>query len=220
MAGKETRRQRGRRNGLELVARVLGELRNQRTTFDVSMDALASQLGCSKSTVSRRLAGQDATTVVGLSELASALGMEVSVGLHPVGDPIRDAGQRGTGKRFDAILAPAWAVTDEVPFPIAGDQRAWDKFLRLRESIPPYLVGVDIEARIRDIQALVRRTRLRERDGGVDAILIVLSESSTNRRLLGQLLDALGPAYLTSARAILGALRNGRPLPGSGVILI
>ena len=220
MASKETRRQRGRRNGLELVARVLGELRNQRTTFDVSMDALASQLGCSKSTVSRRLAGQDATTVVGLSELASALGMEVSVGLHPVGDPIRDAGQRGTGKRFDAILAPAWAVTDEVPFPMAGDQRAWDKFLRLRESIPPYLVGVDIEARIRDIQALVRRTRLRERDGGVDAILIVLSDSATNRRLVDELRHSLGGSYATLPRTIFRQLRSGETLSGSGMILV
>lgn len=81
-------------------------------------------------------------------------------------------------------------------------------------------MGVDIEARIRDVQALVRRTRLRERDGGVDQILIVLSDSATNRRLVDELRAALGPSYATSPRAILKALREGRPLPGSGVLLV
>lgn len=134
MASRETRRQRGRRRGLELTARTLRELRTQRVVFDISMDALAAQLGCSQSTASRRLGGADATTVVALSEMASVLGMELSIGLHPLGDPIRDAGQLATGRRFDAILGPAWAVTDEAPFPIAGDLRAWDKFLRLHGS--------------------------------------------------------------------------------------
>jgi hypothetical protein len=83
-----------------------------------------------------------------------------------------------------------------------------------------HLVGADIESRIYDIQELVRRTRLRERDGGVDEILIVLSDSATNRRLADQLRDALGPRYSISNRALRSALRLGEPLPGSGVVLI
>ena len=94
------------------------------------------------------------------------------------------------------------------------------QLLRLKDVTPRHLVGVDIETRIRDIQELVRRTRLRERDGETDAILIVLSDSAVNRRLVDQLRDALGPGYATSPRLILRALRAGERLPGSGVILV
>jgi hypothetical protein len=192
----------------------------QRVTFDVSMDALAQHLGCSQSSASRRLTNPAAATVVGLSEIASVLGLELSIGLHPIGDPIRDSGQRAVGRRLSSVIGPAWRVTDEAPLPIAGDQRAWDKLLRLRDSEPLHLVGVDIESRIRDIQALVRRTRLREKDGRVDAILVVLGDTATNRRLADELREALGPDYATPPREILAALRDGRRLPGSGVILI
>jgi hypothetical protein len=73
---------------------------------------------------------------------------------------------------------------------------------------------------VRDVQAFVRRIRQRERDGGVDAIVIVLAESAHNRLVLPALLEALGPAYATSPRLMLKALREGRALPGSGAILL
>jgi hypothetical protein len=110
-------------------------------------------------------------------------------------------------------------VTDETPLSGAGEQRAWDKLLQLIGAAPPYRVGVDIETRIRDIRALVRRTRGRGRDGEVDAILIVLSDSVTNRRLVDDLRISLDREYATSPRAILKALRSGERLVGSGVIL-
>jgi hypothetical protein len=71
-----------------------------------------------------------------------------------------------------------------------------------------------------DLQAIVRRTRLRERDGQVDHILIVLADTAHNRRLIDDLRAALGPAYATPPRAILRALRAGRQLIGSGVVLL
>ncbi len=180
---------------------------------------MARELGCSQSQVWRIEAEQGEITLVRLSEMASVLGLELSVGLHELGDPIRDRGQQALAKRFEVGLSPKWSVTSETLLPLPGDLRAWDKLLRLGGA-PRHLVGVDLETRIRDIQALVRRTRLRERDGGVDAILIVLSDSAINRRLVGQLREALGTDYATAPRAILRALREGSALPGSGVILI
>ena len=152
--------------------------------------------------------------------LIRATGMELSIGLHELGDPIRDKGQHALGRRFDVIPAPVWQVTAETLLPNPGDQRSWDRLLRLTTSETRHLVGADLETRIRDVQALVRRTRLRERDGGVEAILLVLSDSATNRSLVDQLRDALGAEYQTSPRVILTALRRGEPLPGSGVILV
>lgn len=202
-----------------MVKRCLSELRDARIVEGLSQRQMAEELGVSQAQVWRLEADEVGVAVTRLSEMASILGLEMAITLHPIGDPVRDKGQQAVGKRFDGVLSPAWWVTSEALLPMPGDLRSWDKLLRLRGQYP-CLVGVDLETRIRDIQALVRRTRLRERDGGVDHILIVLSDSATNRRLAEELRQALGPAYATPPRAILAALRAGRPLPGSGVILI
>jgi hypothetical protein len=158
----------------------------------------------------------DLTTFSELAGMAAVLGLELGANLYPAGEPIRDKGHQASIGRFRAVLGAAWRVAAEVPLPLPGDRRAWDLLLR----IPGQLVGVEAETRLRDIQAFVRRIRQRELEGGADAILIVLAESAVNRRLLPQLLEALGPKYATPPRTILRALREGRPLPGSGVVLI
>jgi transcriptional regulator with XRE-family HTH domain len=217
---RETRRQRGQRRGRSLITDALSELHRARVTANLGQPSLARQLGMSQSNYSRIEAGKvPGLSVMRLSEMASLLGLELSVRLYPAGDPIRDKGQQGLDGRFEAILADAWTVTNEALLPGPGDLRAWDKLLRLTGETR-HLVGVDLETRIRDIQALVRRTRLRERDGAVDVILIVLSDSGTNRILVGQLRDALGPDYSTDPGAIVRALHDGQPLPGSGVMLV
>jgi hypothetical protein len=155
-----------------------------------------------------------------VSEIASILGFEISLGLHPIGVPLRDKGQLAVGRRFDALLSAVWRVTNETLLPGTGELRAWDKLLRLIGETPPHLVGVDIETRVWDVQAIVRRTRGRERDGHVSQILIVLGNTAHNRQIADQLRHELGSNYETSPRQILAALRAGRRLPGSGVVLI
>lgn len=204
-----------------LTARTLGNLRDARVTLGISQTLMAKELGISQASLWRIEANQvSAITVVRLCAMASVLGLELSIGMHPFGDPIRDKGQQAVAKRFQVGLSPKWSVTSETLLPLPGDLRAWDKLLRWTGATPRHLVGVDLETRIRDIQALVRRTRHRERDGGVDAILLVLSDSATNRRLVSELREALGTDYATAPRAVLRALREGSALPGSGVILV
>ena len=221
MPTRETRRLRGERRGKMLVARAVGDLRTAREDGNVSLAQLAAEVGSSASAVSRfeRLELED-IGVVRLSEIASALGYEISLGVHPTGDPLRDKAQLAIGRRFDALLGPAWKVLNEVLLPEPGDRRSWDKVIRLVGSESPYAVGVDVESRIRDVQALVRRTRERETDHRVQQILLVLADSATNRRLVGQLVDNLGDAYRTPMREIRRDLKRGVPLGGSGVLLI
>jgi transcriptional regulator with XRE-family HTH domain len=217
MATRETKLQRGRRRGTSLARQVLGELRLARVAGGVSQRALARELGLSQPEICRLESNETSdVSVVRLCEIASLLGLEPSITLHPLGDPLRDRGQQRLMERFRTLLAAAWRAITEMPLPGTGDLRAWDLFLRIGD----YRVGVELETRIRDIQALVRRVRQRERDGGVDHILIVLSDSATNRRLVGQLRESLGPAYQVSPRALLRALRDGVPLSGSGVVLV
>jgi len=212
---------RGRRRAQSVVARAINELRNARTDAGLSQAEVGHLIGMTQSQLSRLESGLTKhPTVEQLSQIASVLGLEVSLGLHPVGDGVRDKGQLAVGRRFDAMLSHSWRVTNETLLPGAGEQRAWDKLLRLVGANPAHLVGVDIETRVRDVQALTRRTRGRERDGMVDAIVIVLTGSATNRRMIDELRRGLGSEYSTTPRAILAALRSGQRLVGSGVVLI
>jgi len=175
-------------------------------------------LGWSQSDVSRfeRLRRIQGITFDDVATAAAVLGRELGANLYPAGEPIRDKGHQALIGRFRAVLNSAWRVAAEVPLPTPGDRRAWDLLLR----IPGQIVGVECETRLRDIQAFVRRIRERELDGGADAIVIVLAESAHNRRLLAGLLEALGPRYSSSPRRTFRPLREGKPLAGSGVVLI
>ncbi len=197
---------------------LTAELIEARRICSVSQDALARELGRSQSDVSRleRLVDIDRVSYVEMSEIAALLGLELGAGLHPVGEPIRDKGHQALIARFRALLSLAFRVLAEVPLPTPGDRRSWDLLLRL----PEQLIGVEAETRMRDMQRLVRHVHQRERDGGVDSIILLLAATRTNRELVDELRVALGPSYATPPRALLHALRKGEPLPGCGVILL
>jgi hypothetical protein len=178
---------------------------------------MARQVGCSQDLIS--LLERNRLPNVGLltlSTIASILGLEPSLTFHAVGRALRDKGHEALIGRLLKVISPAWHAMREAPFPNPGDPRSWDVLLRLES----YLVGIEAETRIRDLQALVRRMRDRARGGGTDVILIVLSDSAHNRELVDQFRAALGDEFSSSPRHLLAGLREGRPLPGSGVILL
>jgi transcriptional regulator with XRE-family HTH domain len=198
------------------VRRALEELRIARINAGVSQRDLAAALGVSQGEIWKLERAKTADVgVVRLAEVASALGYELSIGLHPVGDGIRDKGQQALIGRFRALLAVGWRVLAEAPFPQPGDPRSWDLLLRGSRQV----IGVEAETRIRDVQELVRRMRGREQDGGTDIVLLVLSDSAHNRRLVAEVREALGERWAATPRAARRALREGGPLPGSGVVL-
>lgn len=196
----------------------MAELVETRRALALSQQFMADALGRAQSDISRmeRLVSIDDVSFVDLSTVASLLGLELSAGLHPEGEAIRDKGHQALIHRFRALLSPAFRVMAEAPLPTTGDRRAWDLLLRL----PSQLIGVEAETRIRDMQRLVRHVHERERDGGADVILLVLADSRTNRGLVNELYEALGPNYATSPRLLLKCLRAGQPLPGPGVVLL
>ncbi len=196
---------------------LISELRSARLEHGLSQQAVAQATGRSQSDISRleRFVRLSRTTVAELAEIGAVLGLELGAGFHPVGAPIRDRGHQALITRFRAWLHPEIGVTAEVPFPSAGDPRTWDLLLRIGSQRG----GVEAETRIRDVQALSRRLHQRERDGGADVVLLVLSDSAHNRRVVNELRLSLGPQFAGRPRELLAALRAARPLPGSGVIL-
>src|SRR5687768_17571983 len=103
VSSRETRLIRGRRRGRMLTNRTINELRSRRADLGLTQSAIAHKLGYSQARGWRIESERVDATIVQLSELASLLGLELSVGVHDLGDPIRDAGQQALGRRFDVI---------------------------------------------------------------------------------------------------------------------
>ncbi|HEX8025204.1 MAG TPA: hypothetical protein VF484_03270 [Candidatus Limnocylindrales bacterium] len=102
--------------------------------------------------------------------------------------------------------------------PVAGqvDLRTWDAGIdghgwRLR---------VDAETHIGDVQAVLRRFRLKRRDSRVDAVLLLLAETRHHRHVLELISRDLEEQFPISARRALAALRAGQYPGGDAVILL
>ncbi|MDP8904416.1 MAG: helix-turn-helix domain-containing protein [Chloroflexota bacterium] len=218
MATRQARLDRGRERAQELTRTALAGLRRARLAAAISQAELSRQLGWSQSRYSDFERGKRRVTLVDVCETAALLRLEPSLQLHVRGEALRDRGQLKLIARFRALLSVVWHVTVEAPFPSLGDLRSWDLLLRLPGR--NFRIGVEAETRIRDQQELVRRIRQRERHGGVDEILIVLSDSRHNRALADGLREALGRRYSTAPSVIRAALAARAPLSGSGVLLV
>jgi transcriptional regulator with XRE-family HTH domain len=198
---------------------TISQLRDARIVAGLSQSECARQLGLSQSYLSKLEANRvDDVSVARIAAIASLFGLEPSLTLHVAGVPLRDKGHEALLQRFFARLSPAWTVTREASFPTLGDPRWWDALLR--RGTHSYLIGVEAETRLRDMQALVRRIHGRASDGGADHVLVVLSDTALNRSLAADLRVALGDTFSTSPRAIMRALAAGLPLPGPGVVLL
>jgi hypothetical protein len=86
--------------------------------------------------------------------------------------------------------------------------------------LPDVSIGVEAETRPRDWQALQRRLALKRRDGGVDRVLLVLTNSRWNRALVRTHAADLAGDFSVPQRVALEAIAAGRDPGGNAVILI
>jgi len=214
---KDARLSRGQVTGARTVAALLSEVKTARHEANLSQDALSKRLGWTQTRYSQFERNADPISVEDACVVATVLGMTPRFDLHRVEEGLRDQGGQRLIGRFCSLLSPLWIVRREAPFPTLGDLRSWDMLIRLGTS---FRAGIEAETRLRELEELVRRIRQRELHGGVDEVLIVLSKSAHNRSHVSALRSALGASYSTLPRELLTALRAGRPLPGSGVILL
>src|SRR5262249_16423991 len=84
------------------------------------------------------------------------------------------AGPRTAAPRASSGLR--WRT--EVPLPIEGDLRAWDAMI----TGPRWRVAVEAETVIEDVQALERKLSRKQRDGGIDHVMILIADTHRNRR--------------------------------------
>jgi hypothetical protein len=118
-------------------------------------------------------------------------------------------------ERLHRDLHPSLRWHTEVPFPNPGDLRAWDAVT----GRDHWRLGIEAETVIDDTQALDRKIALKVRDGGVDRVLLLVTDTPRNRRALAAAGAAFADLPLRS-RELLASLRVGREPTGSGIVLL
>ena len=156
--------------------------------------------------------------------LCAAVGRDLSVRSFPSGPPIRDAAhiallgrlreRIGSRVRWLAEVPVSQAAEPEPGRPI--DRRAWDAVL----SGPGWRVAVEAETRLGDVQSLLRRIALKQRDGDVAAVLLLVNDTAHNRRVVGEPSFGLREQFPGSARLALGRLADGRRLESNALIML
>ena len=146
--------------------------------------------------------------------MGAVVGLDVRLQVYPAGDPIRDAGQQRLLERLRERLGPSLGWRTEVPLPIDGDRRAWDAMIRGSD----WRLAVEAETVLDDLQSLERRIALKQRDGGVDHVLVVIADTRRNRRAVASA-ALLFAGSSRDTRRTFRALADGRD-PGSAVILL
>jgi transcriptional regulator with XRE-family HTH domain len=217
MATRERRMDRGREQAARVIRTAAAEIRQARRGSGLSIRAVASSVGMSESTFGRLERSElPNATVAQLATACAAVGLRFSARVYPDGDPIRDAGQLQLLERFRGQLPDSVAWRTEVPVPILGDLRAWDGQCRFGRTV----VGVEAETRLADIQTLDRRIGLKARDANVAIVILLVADTVTNRRRLVEHREALRASFPLDTRAVLGAVRAGRPPAASGIAVL
>jgi hypothetical protein len=151
-----------------------------------------------------------------IARVGAVVGLKPTLRLYPDGDPIRDVAHIKLLERLHMRIHTQLRWRTEVPLPIPGDLRAWDATI----AGLGFVIGVEAETRIRDVQAVARWTNLKQRDGQLDHVILLVAGTRANRRALAAAPGELAAAYPLSQRDCLRALRDGRDPGGSSIIVL
>ena len=208
--------QRADRRNRWVLRRAGEELRRARAGVGVSTRRLGALVGISHTQVRRIEAGAAPHVDVGvLSRVASVLGHEISVGVHPLGAPVRDAAHVALLGRFRARLPPSIDWRTEVPVPLEGDLRSADATI----DAPEFDAMVEAETRLDDVQASERRARTKQRDLGRRRLILLVADTRHNRAVIRAVPD-LREQFPIGTRACISALARGRDPGGDCLILL
>lgn len=189
------------------------EIRTARLAADLSQRQLGLLVGLSP--VGRTERAEVAPDLLTAARLCAVLGLEMSVGCHPVSSPARDRAHLDLLERLHAELHPSLGWETEVWLQIPGDRRALDASIRGAT----FRVMVEAETHLTDVQATERKIHLKQRDAGVPRVILLLRYTRHNRRMVEEF-PALRRSFPLGSRQILGALREGRDPGGDGILFL
>ena len=216
MPAQERLRAIGLQRANDMALRIGREARTLRLRAGLSQARVAVAVGVSRQWVCHLELGRVRSVDLRRAALLFAfLGHKLVVNAYPTGEPLRDAGQVRLLERFNARLAPQWRRTVEAVMPLAGDLRAWDEML-----IGPVRIGVEAETRPSDLQAVERGMTTKQRDSGVERIVLVIAASAANRSLLRRHVGMVRQTFPLDTRATLIALGACQDPGANGLVVI
>jgi transcriptional regulator with XRE-family HTH domain len=152
-----------------------------------------------------------------LCRASAAVGLRPNLRLYPDADPVRDVGQNRLLERLRVRVPPTVTWRTEVPVHRIGDMRSWDAQLRfgvVRDA-------VEAETRIRDGQATWRRCagKLRD-DPTINHVILLIADTSANRRAIGSIRELLRPELPLDTRAVMAAITAGHSPGANGIVFL
>jgi transcriptional regulator with XRE-family HTH domain len=210
----ESHRSRGKRRG-ETLYRMIGvEIRTARTAAGLTLREVGDAVDLSAGELSRIERGLAPWLTISMaSTICAVVGLDLWARCYAAGDPIRDAGQVKVEQRIRAIVHKSLPIRAEVPLPLARDPRAWDLVI----GEPPAAVAVEVETRVTDVQALLRRLSIKRRDGGVGHLILAIDDRRANRSVMRGVRELIRADYPLDGQAIERDLRAGRVPPTGGI---
>jgi transcriptional regulator with XRE-family HTH domain len=217
MATSQRRADRGLEQA-QHVARLAGaEIRLVRRGAGLSIRATAASVGMSETMFGRIERGRlPNVTVRQLTIACAAVGLKFAGRPYLDGDPVRDSGHARLLERLHAEAPDRAPWRTEVPLSSRGDARAWDAQLSLGGAV----IAIEAEMRLADVQALDRRIVLKRRDSGVDLVILLVADTVGNRRAVAAHRESLRASFPLDTRAVLAAIRGGRPPTSSGIVVL
>jgi len=228
MATRERPSDRASRRAVDDVRQIGRDIRAARLGAGLSLRIAGVASGVSASHL-RRIECGDATnvTIGRLARIGGVVGLDIRVRAYAGPDPLRDVGQRRVMDRFRSRLPRTLRLRTEVTLAIDGDLRAWDGRIEGLDGQPGAAGGrhraampVEVETRITDWQALQRRLGRKQRDAREPYLLLVVSDTRSNRDALAAVGDAVSAMFPVSARSAFASLAAGRHPGGSALLFV
>jgi transcriptional regulator with XRE-family HTH domain len=210
---------RGTRLARRHTGEIADEFRERRLALGESQEHVADACQMSRVHYGQIENGQvPKLTILEVDRIASVLGLAPSIRLYPAGPAVRDAGQLLRLQAFLDDVRPPLSYRIEVPLPPRDDrtdQRAWDAVLYgggVRTAI-------ELEMRLRDVQALLRRIDLKRRDDPTESFVLLVADTRNNRRVLAEFANLFADLPRLRPSVVHSALASGSH-PATGILLI
>ena len=191
---------------------VLSDIREARIAAGLSQAALARAIGLSPNTVSRMERGATPIEALPLAMLARAVGLDLSLRAYAAGPAIRDIAQARLLERFFVRIGPGWPPSIEVP--VGDGSRAFDAVIRRGTAA----AAIEAVTRLRNGQGQLRPILRKQAESGIGVVILLLSETETNRRALEALAPTLAHDFPASPREVLAALDRGELPTRNGIV--
>jgi transcriptional regulator with XRE-family HTH domain len=217
MAAHEKHVDRAERAARRALAELGRELRLARLDHDLSQAEGGRAAGISHATWSRLERGiATGASVVDLARVLAVVGLDLQLRAFPGGAVLRDEAHVQLLERLRRQLGPDVRWATEVPLPNAGDRRSWDALVHVARV----RVGIEAETRARDSQELQRRLAGKQRDGGVDHVILLLADTRHNRAFLHAAGEGFRGAFPLAGATALQRLAAGHDPGGNAVVLL